>query len=134
MDYQQEPREYFGGSMINMPMADFVKEHLHLIDVLKHGSRKAQTAEANSQANELKLRRGKGSASSKTSAKVVPITEEAKEDHGVGVGDITILTLKEKVDHDKRKFRANKEREAAEKAANKKPKRGHLRKLFKRFF
>lgn len=60
MDYQQEPREYFGGSMINMSMADFVKEHHHLIDVLKHGSRKAQTAEANSQANELKSRGGRG--------------------------------------------------------------------------
>lgn len=133
MDYQQEPREYFGGSMIKMPMADFVKEHHHLIDVLKHGSRKAQTAEANSQANELK-RRGKGITSSKTSAKVVPITEEAKEDHGIGVGNVTLLTLEEKVDHDKRKFRANKEREAAEKAAKKKSKRGHLRQLKSFFF
>lgn len=59
MDYQQESRDFFGGSTIRMPMADFVREHLHLIDVLKHGSRRVQTAEARSQAKELKSRGGR---------------------------------------------------------------------------
>ena len=62
MDYQQESREYFGGSMVKMPMSDFIKEHHHLIHVLNHGSRKVQKAEAASQAKELK-RRGKKSDS-----------------------------------------------------------------------
>jgi hypothetical protein len=223
MDYQQEPREFFGGSMIKMPMADFVKEHNDLIHILRYGSPKERAAEAASQEKELKSKRGSGNvcmrgiagvdmddiedarrqqainsarelararanpgrvfplseametpawispaplsdyppwgiyhqeqnprpprsrrksrrssdpkrgrgiASSKRSAKVAPITEE-EEDRGIGVGDVTLLTLKEKVDAAKKAFRA---KQAAEKAANKKPKRGHLRKLFKHFF
>jgi len=39
--------------MVKMPMGDFVREHHHLINVLKHGSRKTQRAEAKSQAREL---------------------------------------------------------------------------------
>lgn len=62
MDYQQEERQFFGGSMVKMPMGDFVKEHRHLINVLQHGSRKVRRAEANSQARELRSRLGvKGS-------------------------------------------------------------------------
>jgi fructose-specific phosphotransferase system component IIB len=53
MDYQQEERQFFGGSMVKMPMGDFVREHHHLINVLQHGSRKTQRAEAKSQAKEL---------------------------------------------------------------------------------
>lgn len=60
MDYQQEPRQFFGGSMIQMPMADFVKEHNDLIHILRHGSAKERAAEAASQEKELKSKRGGG--------------------------------------------------------------------------
>jgi hypothetical protein len=65
MDYQQEPRQFFGGSMIQMPMADFVKEHNNLIHILRHGSKGERAAEAASQEKELRrraARRGRGIA------------------------------------------------------------------------